>query len=128
MVRFRVNKWSPKYPTDSQIITWLFKTYFERINREGNEYYKNVKFYYDYMDYRAQYRKDNESMLAIINVTPHNYAPLYKVISGKLEFDCYPDEDNVFSAILYFLYIVKEERNGYFGSNIQNILSEIFPF
>lgn len=86
-----------------------------------------MKIFYDYMDYRPKYPQGKDTLI-IVQVAPHNYAPLYRVISGEEELNCYPGSDNVFNAILFFLYEIKSKKNGIFGANHRALLEDIFRY
>lgn len=122
---FDSKEWSSKLPTDAKIIMWLFCTCFQRIYRDGSDYKEIIKILHDYQDYHSKYSK-NEDKLVIVQVAPPRYAPLYKVISGNKELNGYPGEENVYSAILLFLYEIKTKKNGIYGSNHRALLEDIF--
>ena len=64
-------------------------------------------------------------MPAILKISPDNFAPFYKVISDNKELDCIPGSNNVFSAILLFLYMLKK-KNTKGMPRINGILANIF--
>ena len=119
-------EWTPRLPTDAHIIMWVFRACFECNNVEDDSGYSKIsKIYYDFMDYRTKYQND-EDVLAILQVAPHTYAPFYKVISGTEELNCIPGSDNVFNAILFFLYMLNNKKNSTEKSSHLAILADIF--
>lgn len=122
---FNGSEWTSKLPTDSQIIMWMFCTWVKIAYREHNDLGAVVRVLYEYMDYHHRY-SDGEDSLVIVQVTPPRYAPHYKIISGTEELDCMPGNNNVFNAILFFMYMIKTKKNGTFGANHNSLLSDIF--
>jgi len=120
-------EWSTKYPTDSQIIMSMFCTCLERKYRDGSELKGVIRIFYDYMDYHSKYGQNKES-LYIVQTAPPNYAPSYKVLAGNEELSCLPGNNNVFYAILFFLFEIKTKKNGVFGENIKPLLDDIFRY
>lgn len=37
-----------------------------------------------------------------------------------------PEGDNVFNAIMFFMYMLKEKKNGIYKANHQTLLEDIF--
>lgn len=97
----------------------------QRKYRDGSETREMIKIFYDYMDYHSKYSHGENSLL-IVQTAPHSHAPYYKVISGNEELNCLPGNNNVFCAIMFFLYVIKKKRNGVFGENIKPLLDDIF--
>ena len=121
---FNGEEWSPKYPTDSHIIMWMFCTIFQRSYRNEELNYK-IKIYYDYSKHQPSCSEEEDSPI-ILQTAPNDYAPFYKVISGSKELNCKPGKDNVFYAILFFLYVLKCNKRSIYGSVHQTLLNNIF--
>lgn len=102
-------EWTSRLPTDAQIIMWMFCTFLQRLHRDTSDSHSIPRIFYDYMDYHPRY-KDGAETLCIQQVAPPSYAPLYKVIDGTDELDCLPGNDNVFNAVLFFMYLIKTKN------------------
>jgi len=118
-----------KYPTDTEILAHLFFKYLaESENLDGGDklfrhlvFSKNIQpinsFKSDYAYFQKTIGEGNE-----IHYDIYNGSEFWPVLPGR---------DNLFNAIVLFIYHIKKNKAGLFGSDqsseIRNLINEVVP-
>lgn len=117
-------EWSPKLPTDSNIIMWMFSIFMKKNIRDKDS--KDEDFYVFDPNYFIKNCQPDE--IKIIQRSPPTHAPYFEVDTGGQVLPIYTGDDNPIFCIVIFLNEVLRKRDGKFGgySHKQLIEGELF--
>ncbi|KJE90196.1 hypothetical protein CAOG_01539 [Capsaspora owczarzaki ATCC 30864] len=111
--KFKGKEWHPDLPTDAQIVMHLFCTFLDFILPADALVPKGKHFTARYFQLQLDSSEPpkHDVVIAQTNIHP----PHFKIISMDERWEIFQGRNNLFHAIILFLYFIKTRRHGFVG-------------